>query len=147
MDVLTDPWSQIVGWDGHLEWGIVPLRLVLGYVLLYSGAKKFRDGISSTVAWMRGLGLPMPQLLARWTAGVEVVGGALVLVGLLTSWVAVPLAANMLGAALTQKFLLHAPFSGGDVQGYELDVLMVAGAVALVFSGAGPLSFDALLAG
>jgi uncharacterized membrane protein YphA (DoxX/SURF4 family) len=48
-------------------------------------------------------------------------------------------------AAWTQKVKLHAPFQGGDVQGYELDVLLVAGAVTLAIGGGGPLALDALL--
>ncbi|MEE9277587.1 MAG: DoxX family protein, partial [Dehalococcoidia bacterium] len=62
--------------------------------------------------------------------------------GLGASWVAIPLAANMLVATWTQKFKLGAPFQGGEVQGYELDVLMVLGCVALILLGAGPLSID-----
>jgi putative oxidoreductase len=142
---LTDPWMQLFGWGGHLEWGVVPLRLALGWIFLYSGARKYRGGIAGTGEWMRSLGLPAPQLLARWTASIEVAGGALLIVGLATSWVAIPLAVNMLGATYTQKLKLHAPFGGGDVQGYELDVLMVAGSVALALLGAGALSLDALI--
>jgi len=48
-------------------------------------------------------------------------------------------------ATYVQRFKLGAPFQGGDVQGYELDVLMVAAAVTLVLTGAGPISLDALL--
>ncbi len=62
--------------------------------------------------------------------------------GLATAWVAIPLAINMIGAAAVQKFLLRAPFQGGEVQGYELDILMVLALVALVLLGAGPLSID-----
>ena len=48
-------------------------------------------------------------------------------------------------ASYVQKFKLHAPFQGGDVQGYELDVLMVAASVTLVVAGAGTFSLDGLL--
>ncbi len=145
MHVLTDPWVQLFGWSAHADWGAVPLRIVLGYIFLYSGARKFRGGIAGTGEWMRGLGLPAPQALARWTASLEVVGGLMLIAGLFTSWAAIPLAANMLGATYTQKFLVRAPFGGGDVQGYELDVLMIAGAAALVLLGSGALSLDALI--
>lgn len=145
MQLLTDPWAQLLGWSAHAGWGVVPIRVVLGYVFVYSGAKKFRGGISGTGEWMRGLGLPAPQLLARWTASVEVAGGALLIAGLFTSWAAIPLTLNMLGATWTQKVKLRAPFGGGEVQGYELDVLMVAAAASLILLGAGALSLDALI--
>jgi putative oxidoreductase len=144
VEFLSDPWSAL-GWEGHLEWGILPLRLVLGYVFVYSGARKFRGGVRGTGEWMKSLGFPYPHALAVWTASLEVAGGLLLIVGLLVHWVSIPLALNMLGATWTQKYRLGAPFAGGDVQGYELDVLMVAGSLALVFLGGGPLSLDATL--
>jgi putative oxidoreductase len=147
VEFLTDPWTALLGWEEHLHWGILPLRIALGWVFLYSGAKKFRGGIRGTGEWMKGLGLPLPHALAVWTASLEVAGGAMLLTGLLVHWVSIPLALNMLGAAWTQKARLNAPFSGGDVQGYELDVLMAAGAASLILLGAGPLSLDALLRG
>ncbi|MPZ98025.1 MAG: DoxX family membrane protein [Dehalococcoidia bacterium] len=143
-ELLTDPLRTLFDWDAR-EWAMLPLRLVLGYVFVYSGFGKFRRGISGTGRWFAGLGFPAPQALARLVASVELGGGLLLMVGLFVPWVAVPLFVNMLVATWTQKFRLRAPFGGGDVQGYELDVLMAAGAFTLVLGGAGPLSLDALL--
>ena len=81
----------------------------------------------------------------RSQAAIEVVGGLLLIVGLGVHWAAVPLAANMTVATYIQKFKIGAPFQGGDVQGYELDVLMLAGAVTLILGGAGPISIDAAI--
>ena len=69
----------------------------------------------------------------------------MLLAGLLTSWIAIPLAANMVVATWVQKFKNNAPFQGGDVQGYELDVLMVFACVALILLGGGPLSLDSVI--
>lgn len=144
MEWLTNPFVDIFEWDS-LEYALVPLRVVLGYIFLDAGAGKWRRGISGTGRWMAGLGIPLPQASARLVATVEVVGGMLLIIGLATHWAAVPLAANMLVAAYVQKFRMGAPFQGGDVQGYELDVLMLAGAVTLILGGAGPLSIDAAI--
>ena len=140
MEFLADPF------DGDtLEWVSIPLRLALGVIFIDAGFGKFRRGISGTGEWLGGMGFPLPQLTARAVASVELIGGSLLLLGFLTHWVAIPLAASMLVATWTQKFKLGAPFQGGEVQGYELDVLLFAGAVALILAGAGPLSIDALL--
>ncbi len=144
MERLTNPFLELFEWNS-VEYGLVPLRVVLGYIFLDSGFGKWRRGISGTGRWMEGLGIPFPQASARLVATVELLGGILLIVGLGTHWVAIPLAVNMLVASYVQKFRIGAPFQGGDVQGYELDVLMVAGAVTLVLGGAGPLSIDAAI--
>jgi uncharacterized membrane protein YphA (DoxX/SURF4 family) len=140
VDVLTDPFD-----GATLEWAALPLRAVLGAVFVVSGGGKFRRGISGTGNWFRGLGLPLPQLSARLVATVELAGGVLLLVGLFVHWVAVPLFLNMLVATWVEKVKLRAPFSGGEMQGYELTVLLAGGSLALVLLGAGPLSIDALI--
>jgi len=141
---LTNPWLELLDRDS-VEYGLVPLRVVLGYVFLDAGVGKWRRGISGTGRWMDGLGIPLPQASARLVATVEVVGGTLLILGLGVHWAAIPLAANMTVATYVQKFKIGAPFQGGDVQGYELDVLMLAGAVTLILGGAGPISIDAAL--
>lgn len=144
MDLLSDPFGRLFEWDA-LEWAPVPLRVVLGYIFIYSGGGKFRRGISGTGDWFQGLGFPAPQLLARFVASLELGGGVLLVVGLFVPWAALLLACSMVVATWTQRSKLGAPFGGGDVQGYELDVLMVAASVTLVLAGAGPLSLDAML--
>lgn len=145
IDLLTNPWgADALDWARHLEWGYVPLRVTLGVIMFDSGRHKWMRGISGTGEWFRGLGFPMPQLLARFVATVEFVGGALLVVGLFTHLAALFIAGNMLVATYVQRFKLGAPFHGGDVQGYELDIILAASAIALFLGGAGPLSLDAL---
>jgi putative oxidoreductase len=144
--LLTNPFgADALDWPGHLEWALVPLRITVAVIMLDSGIGKWRRGISGTGRWFAGLGLPFAQPLARFVATVEVVGGALLFLGLLVHVAAVFIAVNMTAAAFVQKFRAGAPFQGGDVQGYELDVLLAMAAVTLVLGGAGPLSVDALI--
>lgn len=144
VELVTAPWAELFDRE-TLEWGIIPIRVVLGVIFLDSGLGKWRRGISGTGDWFASLGFPFAQPTARLIATLELVGGAMLIVGLATHWVALPLAGNMVVATYVQRFKLGAPFQGGDVQGYELDVLMVAAAVTLVLTGAGPLSLDAAL--
>jgi putative oxidoreductase len=140
MDWLTEPWGL-----QNLEWAAVPLRIALGVIFIDAGLGKWRRGIHGTGDWFQDLGFPMAHLLAMGVASLELVGGVLLLLGLGTSWVAIPLAGNMIVATWVQRTKLGAPFQGGEVQGYELDVLMVLACVSLILLGAGPASLDSVI--
>jgi len=141
MDLITEPFGT-----STLEWGSLPLRVALGLIFAHSGWGKWRRGISGTGRWMESLGVPFPQLNARMVATLELVGGLLLLVGLGTHWVAIPLAANMVVATWAEKFKIGAPFQGNEnAQGYELTILLGLASMALVLLGAGTLSVYALL--
>lgn len=131
---------------GNIDWASVPLRIVLGVIFLDAGIGKFRRGIGGFGGWLESLGYPFGRQLGPVVASLEVVGGTLLLAGLLTSWVAIPLAFNMVVATYTNKFKENLPFQGSsDRQGYELDVLMVGACVALILLGGGPASIDSLI--
>jgi uncharacterized membrane protein YphA (DoxX/SURF4 family) len=83
--------------------GLPPLliRLYLAPVMIQAGWTKFA-AFEDTAAWIGnsewGLGLPFPEMLTFLAAGVELIGGAALVVGLATRWVAVPLIVTMLVA-------------------------------------------------
>jgi putative oxidoreductase len=148
LDWLLEPFGgAALGWGAHVEWALLPVRIAVGVIMFNSGWSKWTGDISGTGRWFGSLGFPAPQLLARWVATVEVVGGALLIVGLAAHVAAVFITVNMLVAAWVQKAKLGAPFKGGDVQGYELDLLLAAAAFTIVLGGAGPLSLDAVILG
>ncbi|MDX1539545.1 DoxX family protein [Arsukibacterium sp.] len=91
--------------------GLAPLllRLIVAPVLIQAGWTKF-SSFDSTVSWFGnsdwGLGLPLPALLVSLTIAAELVGGVLLLLGLLTRLVAIPLMITMLVAIFT----VHLPY-------------------------------------
>ncbi len=138
---LTQPFG-----GGNIDWASVPLRIVLGVVFIDAGLGKFRRGIDGFSGWLESLGYLMGRQLGPMVAATELVGGVLLLAGRLVSWVAIPLAVNMVVATYTNKVNENLPFQGSsDKQGYELDVVIVWAAVALIFLGAGPVSIDSLI--
>lgn len=139
LDWVTQPWGL-----QNIDWAAVPLRIALGIILIDAGFGKWHRGIRGTGEWMGGLGIPFPQLAAPGVATLELVGGLLLLMGLLVSWVAIPLALSMFVATYISKVKLQLPFQGGERQGYELNVILLAALVALILLGAGPLSLDSL---
>lgn len=86
--------------------GLAPLaiRLYLVPIFWMAGTTKWA-GFDSTVAWFGnpdwGLGLPFPEVLAFLATWVEIIGAVVLLVGLATRWVSIPLMATMVVAAGT----------------------------------------------
>ncbi len=80
------------------------LRLYLAPVFWTAGMNKV-NGFDNTVAWFGnpdwGLGLPMPTLMAGLATGTEVLGAVLLLAGLATRWISVPLMVTMVVAAVS----------------------------------------------
>ena len=80
------------------------LRLYLVPVFWMAGTNKLGD-MESTIAWFGnpdwGLGLPAPALMAWLAALTEAVGAILLLLGLATRWISIPLMITMVVAAVT----------------------------------------------
>ena len=81
--------------------GPLALRLYLVPVFWMAGTQKIA-GMENTIEWFGnsdwGLGLPFPALLAYMAAYTEAVGALLLLLGLATRWISIPLMVTMLVA-------------------------------------------------
>ncbi|MGP9693460.1 DoxX family protein [Brachybacterium sp. AOP25-B2-12] len=120
--------------------GLLIARVVLGVVFVAHGWQKIDQfGIAGVTENFRGLGVPLPELAAPFIAYLELIGGILLIVGLLTPIVGVLLTLDMVVAAI----LVHV--SNGlfiDQGGWELVGVLGAGALALAAAGPGRLSVD-----
>ncbi len=80
------------------------LRLYLAPVMIQAGWNK-ATSFPDIVAWFGnpewGLGLPFPELMAFLATATELVGGVLLLIGLATRLVSIPLMITMLVAAFS----------------------------------------------
>ena len=89
----------------HLDF-LAPLllRAYLAPVFYMAGTNKL-DSFENTVAWFAnddwGLGLPMPWLMAALATAAELGGSILLVLGLGTRWIALPLMVTMVVAAVT----------------------------------------------
>lgn len=79
---------------------LLVLRLVWGWQFLVTGLGKLQNH-ERVVAFFTSLGIPAPGLNAWFIGGLELVGGALLLLGLLSRPIAFLLAGNMTVAYLT----------------------------------------------
>jgi putative oxidoreductase len=119
-------------------------RLLLGVVLVAHGWQKvFSWGIGGTAQAFAGMGVPLAPVSAVYAAVVELVGGALLLVGVATAVVGVLVVLDMLGAALIVHGANGVMVSSG---GWELVGVIAAAALTLAAVGAGRYSVDHALA-
>ena len=124
---------------------VLVLRLTLGSVFLAHGWPKVfgqPDGVHGrgrTSRLLTSKGLPMPQVLA-WGVGIsEIVGGALVVVGLFTRLAIIPLAVILSGAVVVVKW------NKGFEDGWDWPFSLLGICVALFLLGGGTWSLDDLL--
>jgi len=116
------------------EIGALLLRVVLGITFFVHGLAKLQGGIENTAGWFSSMGLP--GILAYVVAGIELIGGVALIIGLGTKIVSALFALIMLGAIVKVK--IGAGFMGG----YELDVVLLAIAVFLSITGSSMFSLD-----
>ncbi len=131
------------------DWGLLALRLVLGTIFIVHGLAKLSPGspVGGIAGWTKllvGLGVPAPGLMAWGVALLEVIGGALLIIGFGARTLAALFTLNML-VATWAKFKWGAKFTQFDGTGYEFDLLLIVAQLVLLTTGAGALSLDAAL--
>lgn len=126
------------------EKGILLIRILVGWVFLSEGIQKFLYPATLGVGRFEKIGIPAPEVMAPLVGGVEIVFGALVMVGLLTRWSAIPLLGVITGALITTKipFFMHHGF-WAVLHEARTDVSMLLGLIFLVILGGGSLAMDA----
>lgn len=123
------------------DWAPLPLRLILGGAMMAHGVSKFQGGIENTAGFFGSLGIPAPGLMAWVVALLETVGGLMLIVGAFTAIVSVLLILNMLVAMFTVHWDAGFFFTN-QPPGIEVNLLFIAGLLALVLGGPGAYSVD-----
>lgn len=122
--------------------GLTVLRVVLGVVFIAHGAQKFAQGIPNVTQGFAGMGVPLADVAAPLVAGLELIGGVFLVLGVATRVVGALLAVDMVVAGL----LAHstAGFFSQD-GGFEYVLVLAVGSLAVALTGPGRFSLDALL--
>jgi uncharacterized membrane protein YphA (DoxX/SURF4 family)/plastocyanin len=133
--------------SSHAPTATILIRLVVGAVFLSEGIQKVLFPAELGVGRFTKIGIPAPDMMAPFVAGVEVVCGALVLLGLATRLAAIPLVVDMLVAIVSTKILIMES-RGFWAMAHEsrVDWSMLLGSAYLLIVGAGRWSMDASLA-
>ena len=136
------------------RWLPVPIRIILGVGFMVHGWAKLSRGPAAFAELLKQAHVPLPLANAWLVTLLEIFGGLALLMGAFVAIVSVPLILSMLGAMFTVniKYGFSAVNTIGltaagpkfGPPGYEINLLYIAGLVALILGGAGPLSIDAL---
>lgn len=125
--------------------GLMMLRVVAGFVFFMHGYEKVVTlGLDGTESYFSEVGVPVPAYTAPVIAYLELIGGVMLMIGLVTQLVAALLLVDM----IAMMFIIH--FENGFFatdNGYELVFLLAGAALALVLTGPGAYSVDNLLPG
>jgi uncharacterized membrane protein YphA (DoxX/SURF4 family) len=123
------------------------IRLAVGSVFFSEGIQKFLYPDERGVGRFLKIGIPASEVLAPFVGFVEIVCGALVLLGLATRLAAIPLAIVMLTAIATTKIpILRSTGFWDMAHEARTDFAMLLGALFLLAVGGGPASLDAIIA-
>jgi uncharacterized membrane protein YphA (DoxX/SURF4 family) len=145
---------------GKAPASIILIRLMVGGVFLLEGVLKFLYPAALGAGRFAKIGIPFPHVMGPFVSEVEIVCGALVLVGLLTRLAAVPLLINISVAILSTKIPILLgrgfwTFTLPDLPRYgflsmlheaRTDFSLVLGLIFLICVGAGRWSADGQLA-
>jgi putative oxidoreductase len=127
-----------------MDLALLVIRLVVGLLFMSHGAQKLFGilggrGLEGTAGVFDAIGLRPGHLHARAAGAAELVGGALLALGLLTP-VGAALAIAVMVAAIATVHLPKGLWNTGG--GYEYNVVLIAAAFALAGVGPGDWSLD-----
>jgi putative oxidoreductase len=138
------------------QWAPLPLRLMIGYGFMAHGWAKLSRGPTGFAKLLEQIGAPLPEVTAWVSTFIEILGGLAIIAGVFVAAVSVPLIVMMLVALFTVH--LRYGFSAINTigltadgpqfgpPGYEVNLLYIAGLLALILGGAGSFSLDRLRA-
>lgn len=125
------------------DFALLILRIVLGAVFVAHGYRRwFQTGTGETANQFAQWGVPQPRLSAYLAGSVELIGGSLLIIGLLTTLVAGALA--LLAAAAAYFVHLGNGFFA-EAGGVEYPVVLAVSLLIVVVFGAGRVSLDGVL--
>jgi putative oxidoreductase len=134
----------------------LPLRLMIGYGFMAHGWAKLSRGPAGFANLLEQIGAPLPEATAWVSTLIELLGGLAIFAGAFVAAVSIPLIVMMLVA----MFTVHLRYGFSAINtigltadgpqfgppGYEVNLLYIAGLLALILGGAGPFSIDRRLA-
>lgn len=127
--------------DQYKAYGLGLLRVAAGLLILNAGYTKFFiEKIPKVIENFDRMGIILPQVTGPFIAGLELAGGALVIVGLFTRYLGLIFVAEFAVAAYTKWVLLGYGMAGAR---YELLLLVIF--LALATNGGGALNLGTLL--
>jgi putative oxidoreductase len=123
------------------QWPVLILRIALGAIFIAHGWPKLRD-LKQTAKNFDAMGFRPGKLSGTVTALLEFFGGILILIGLAVGPVSALFIIEFV-VIIIWRLAKKMPFVGG----WELDLLILAGVIALFALGGGAFSLDRIFFG
>jgi putative oxidoreductase len=129
-----------------MDESMLVLRVVIGVVMFFHGSEKLfgwwgGDGLAGAAEFFARQGYRPPALMALVAGVAETAAGALLVVGLAT-----PLACLLLVSTLVNVLALHLRNGlSRKSNGYEYELVLLAGTIGVLFGGAGRWSVDGVI--
>jgi len=125
------------------SWGILLVRILVGWVFLSEGIQKFLFPAALGAGRFVKIGIPFPQFSGPFVGVVEIVCGTLLIAGFFTRWASIPLLIDITVAIATTKFpmMWKQGFWAAMHEG-RTDFCMLVGLISLLLLGSGQLSLD-----
>jgi putative oxidoreductase len=139
---VVDLYNRFTDNVGLLKsFSLLAIRLVLAYGF-YQAAMNKIGNVSGIAEWFASMNYPFPTLNAYLATGTEMLGVVLLIIGLGTRIISIPLIIVMLVAIFT----VHFPngFEAGD-NGFEIPLYYGLMLLILLTHGGGKLSLDYLI--
>lgn len=128
-------YDQLKNWESS---ALLLTRLCIGSLFVQTGLGKLLH-FEQTVAFFSEIGIPFPMINAAMASSIECVGGAFLILGLMTRIVSVKLAVVMCVAILTAQ-LSEVGSLSDFIRLQEVDYLLFF--ILFIFAGAGKWSID-----
>ena len=143
MNIVTLYYQLVSKLEIGKDLTLLAIRWVLAYGF-YEPAKAKWSDINAIVEWFAGMGMPFPKLNAYMAASTEMLGVFVLLLGLGTRIMSIPLIIVMIVAIKTVHWVNGFPASDN---GYEIPLYYILMLLTLLFVGPGRMSLDKLVDG
>jgi putative oxidoreductase len=102
------------------NYALVLLRLMVGLIFIASGYNDLKDPVA------RSQSIGLPKSVTIFLAVAELLGGAAVILGILTQLAAIGLILIMLGAVQKKIFAWRTGFWGKDGLGWNYELILIS---------------------
>lgn len=131
-------------WATRAAKAVILIRILVGWVFVSEGIQKFLFPAQLGVGRFIKIGIPSPQIMAPFVGTVEIVCGALLLIGLFTRLATIPLLGVILVAIGTTKIpMVEKAGMWSMLHEARADFSMLLGLLFLLIVGGGTMSLDA----
>jgi putative oxidoreductase len=123
--------------------GLLLLRVMVGGVFLSEGLQKYIFPGALGAGRFAKIGIPLPHFSAPFVGVVEIVCGAMLILGIATLYAVIPLLIDIAVAIVTTKWpMVRHDGWWAALHESRTDLCMLLGLIAIACLGAGRWSFD-----